>query len=378
MKIFILYSRIFDFEGKNLTLGGIQTYLLNLAIMLRDNNYFPVIYQSATSNWKINYENIPVFGIKINEQLNLKAQRKQVFNELLQTYKKEDIVIWGTDTIAIPNEKVNSILINHGITFDHFFIHGKKYELLSKFGLTQLIMYLERKKAIDSFMNAKTKVCVDYNFLNWIRTFEPRSKLQNIHVIPNFTHKSTIANISKSDNNIIRILFARRFNKGRGVYILEKIVKEITKKYDNVSFTVAGDGELKSYIIQNIGNNSKVEVIKYEHSESLKIHAKHDIALVPSIFSEGTSLSLLEAMTAGCVPIASNVGGMTNIILDKYNGFLVNPDAEEFIEKIELLIQNQDLRQNMSKNAKNSADEAFSYEIWSAKWLNVIEETINP
>ncbi len=375
MKIFIFYSRIFDFEGKSLTIGGIQTYLLNLAIMLQKNNYSPVIYQSATNNWTIEYKNIPIIGIKINNKLNLKKQREQVFSELLKSYKEDDIVIWGTDTIAIPNEKVNSILIQHGITFDYFSIHGKKYKILSWLGLAQIIMYLERKKVIGAFMNAKIKVCVDYNFLNWIRTFKLRNELENIYVIPNFTHKNAAVKIGEYEKGNIRILFARRFTMARGVYILEKIIKEITKKYTNVSFTIAGDGELKSYVIENIGYNPKVDVIQYEHSDSLKIHAKHDIALVPSFGSEGTSLSLLEAMTSGCIPIASNVGGMTNIILDNYNGFLVNPEADEFIEKIELLIENKKLRTRLRKNAKDSADEAFSYEIWQTKWLKVIENT---
>ncbi|WP_420491566.1 glycosyltransferase [Neobacillus drentensis] len=51
--------------------------------------------------------------------------------------------------------------------------------------------------------------------------------------------------------------------------------------------------------------------------------------------SEGTSLSLLEAMAAKCAEIATNVGGMTNIILDNYNGLIINPDESELYLALE-------------------------------------------
>ena len=117
-------------------------------------------------------------------------------------------------------------------------------------------------------------------------------------------------------------------------------------------------------------------ITKYEHSESLEIHSKHHIAIIPTYGSEGTSLSLLEAMTSGCVPVASNVGGMTNIILDNYNGFLVDPTAEAFIEKLIYLIENKSMRKDISQKAKQSIDVAFSYGIWKKKWLKVIKNAI--
>ncbi|MGR4357642.1 glycosyltransferase [Escherichia coli] len=61
----------------------------------------------------------------------------------------------------------------------------------------------------------------------------------------------------------------------------------------------------------------------YKSEDSIHFHQQYDIAIVPSIGSEGTSLSLLEAMSAKCLVIATDIGGMTNIILDGFNGRMI-------------------------------------------------------
>ena len=373
MKIYIMYSRIFDLNGENLTIGGIQTYLLNLAKLFKDNNYDIEIFQSGNFDWEKIYNGIKFIGIDTSKIKKTRDQRIYVYNKILEKYEKNDVLIFGTDSIAIKNKQVKSISIQHGIYFDYLNTKGLKLQFFHRLGLDKINMYLERRRAIKEFLNSDIKVCVDYNFLNWIRTFELRKDLKNIYVIPNYTHINK--NIEKRDPKKIKILFARRFMMERGVYILEKIVNSLADKYENIAFTIAGSGQLENYVKENIISNRKnVFLTSYGHEESLKVHADHDISLVPSYGSEGTSLSLLEAMTSRCIPIASNVGGMTNIILDGFNGYLVNPEADEFIEKIELLINDEYLRNKLQNNAKKSADESFSYEVWSKKWLEVIEK----
>ena len=93
---------------------------------------------------------------------------------------------------------------------------------------------------------------------------------------------------------------------------------------------------------------------------------------MPTVGSEGTSLSLLEAMAAGCAVICSNVGGMTNIILDGYNGLMVNPDENSFYEGICELIDNNELREEIASNGKKTVEKAFSLDRWNKKWKTTI------
>ena len=98
-----------------------------------------------------------------------------------------------------------------------------------------------------------------------------------------------------------------------------------------------------------------------------------DIAVVPTLASEGTSLSLLEAMSAQCAVVCTNVGGMTNIVIDGYNGTMVNPDSGSLYEAIDALIVDADLRKKLADTAYKTAKEGFSFERWEASWIKVIE-----
>lgn len=96
-----------------------------------------------------------------------------------------------------------------------------------------------------------------------------------------------------------------------------------------------------------------------------------DIALIPTKGTEGTSLSCLEAMAAGCAVIASPVGGLTDLIIDGYNGLLVKPIPSDLIDAIELLINNCQLREQLGEKARETAS-AFSIERWREKWAKTI------
>lgn len=377
MKIYLIYHKLFDLDGKELTIGGIQTYLLNLAKVLFDNDMEPIIYQLANQPWTITYNGTDIRGVKKLQTNNSLKQSKLLLNEVLKVADKEsDLVIWGTDTLAVKTDKIKTLAIQHGIGFD-FIANGKKsLRVMKALKLQRFYKFLQRYKSISSFMRSEYKVCVDYNYLNWIRTMLPRDDLNNIHVIPNFTYINDRKSINQTESDEIKILFARRFSEERGVLILIDIIEGLMKKYKNISFTIAGDGPYGKLLHEKYESKDNITITKYEQSESLEIHSKHHIAIIPTYGSEGTSLSLLEAMASGCVPVASNVGGMTNIILDGYNGFLVDPTAEAFMEKLVDLIENESSRKDISVKAKQSADSAFSYGLWEQKWLKVIYNAI--
>ena len=76
---------------------------------------------------------------------------------------------------------------------------------------------------------------------------------------------------------------------------------------------------------------------------------------------EGLPISTIEALSCGLVPIVNDVDGQREIIKDGFNGFLIKPhDIKSIEEKILLLINNPDLKNKMSDNAKNSIDYTFS------------------
>jgi glycosyltransferase involved in cell wall biosynthesis len=118
-----------------------------------------------------------------------------------------------------------------------------------------------------------------------------------------------------------------------------------------------------------------VAFTKYRADEALHIHLDHDVAVVPSVASEGTSLSVGEAMAAGCAVVATAVGGVTNMIIHGYNGLLVLPNAGSLYEGITSILTSPDLRRQLGARAYETAAAAFSLERWKQRWKEVLEET---
>jgi glycosyltransferase involved in cell wall biosynthesis len=83
-------------------------------------------------------------------------------------------------------------------------------------------------------------------------------------------------------------------------------------------------------------------------------------------------------MSAGCFPVATHVGGMTNIVLDGYNGILCSPSEDSLYKSlIKVLEMNEQEYNTIVRNAYNSSVMAFSIEVWKQKWSEFIDEVIS-
>ena len=104
---------------------------------------------------------------------------------------------------------------------------------------------------------------------------------------------------------------------------------------------------------------------------------RHHIAVVPSLASEGTSLSVVEAMGAGCAVVATCVGGITNMIIDGHNGLLVMPDPSSLHAALRTLIEDGTLRRDLATEARRCARTSFSLPVWRQRWRAVLEQVVN-
>lgn len=201
-------------------------------------------------------------------------------------------------------------------------------------------------------------VCVDYNYVNWYRSLESQRKVK-LSVIPNFTAipKCQI----KPENGAVKIIFARRLVNYRGTRLFGVVAKRLSQEYgERVDITIAGEGPDKVWMEEKLNGCENVHFITYTSEESLTIHADKHIAVVPTTGSEGTSLSLLEAMSAHCAVVCTNVGGMTNIVLDHYNGLMINPEEGELYDALTTLIRDKAIRNQLAdKTIRNGRWQLF-------------------
>ena len=94
--------------------------------------------------------------------------------------------------------------------------------------------------------------------------------------------------------------------------------------------------------------------------------------MVPSLWSEGTSLAAIESVAAGVPVVATNVGGLANVVVPHFNGVVTNTDAASIASSIERLLADETLYLRMAQQCL-AMREAFSRERWRNDVLNVLK-----
>jgi len=136
-----------------------------------------------------------------------------------------------------------------------------------------------------------------------------------------------------------------RMAKPKMVYETAHIMEKLFEKYNNLYFIWIGDGPLfdcvKKYVESKGIEKRFIMVGKQE--DVFGWLSCFDIYILLSRY-EGLPVSILEAMSAALPVIASDTGGVSELVFNDVNGFLVNDCIQDIEEKISLLIQNEEKR----------------------------------
>jgi len=170
------------------------------------------------------------------------------------------------------------------------------------------------------------------------------------------------------------VLFARRFVEFRGTRLFAGVVQRLLAQHPQVEFTWAGEGPDEDWLRRTFADQPRVTITKYLPQAAKEVYVRHHIAVIPSLASEGTSLSVAEAMGSGCAVVATCVGGITNMIIDGHNGLLVMPDADSLYGALHRLLENPALRRDLGAAARQCAETSFSLAAWKNRWRAVLQQ----
>jgi len=101
-------------------------------------------------------------------------------------------------------------------------------------------------------------------------------------------------------------------------------------------------------------------------------YAASDVFVFPTAY-EAFSLATLEAVASGLPILATKVNGTEELIEEGYNGFFIKRDPADIAEKINILIEDESLREQMGKNARKTA-ENYSWDKIAVMTMDVYEE----
>lgn len=175
-----------------------------------------------------------------------------------------------------------------------------------------------------------------------------------------------------------RILFVGRLIERKGVTYLISAMLDILKKVD-ARLDIVGQGPLSQALKDQIGKLKLQDAIRLWGSVDNKMLAHFyrdcDVFVLPAIIdkwgdTEGLGVVLLEAMSFRKPVVASNVGGITDIVKDMKTGLSVpQKDVQILAGTIEKLLTNDKLRRTLG-------DKGYEYVRKNFNWDQIIDKTI--
>lgn len=168
-----------------------------------------------------------------------------------------------------------------------------------------------------------------------------------------------------------KVLFVGRLDRLKGAHIFVEAIPIISKEMSNTSFILIGrdtntgpnNSSMKTHLENLIPNNIKDRVSFFGNAERdllIDYYRGSDVCVVPS-FYENFPNTVLEAMSCGKAVVASNTGGIPEVIEDGISGLLVKTgDARDLAEKVIMLFKKRDMRENIGINARNRIESLYS------------------
>ena len=184
----------------------------------------------------------------------------------------------------------------------------------------------------------------------------------------------------KSNNGKKYIMFAGRIDREKGLFDLVDCGKDILSKKSDIDFIIAGKGrDLKKLInkTKKAGIQDRFIFLGQVDKKNLvKLYQNATLFIFPS-YHEGLPGVVLEAMSCGLPIIVTDVRGNRDLISHRENGIIIPPkEPKKIVEAINMLLEDENLREFLGKNARNTIVENYTWDIVANKMLKCYESLL--
>ncbi len=386
--------RVLQINKYHHIVGGAERYYLELSNFLEKKGvevaHFSMHHpKNEPSNWekyfvsKISFKGVnPRNGWKILGRMIYSFEAKNKMGKLLDVFRPDIVHIHGIcyhiSPSILPEIKKRKIpvvytlhdyhLLTPNITFFH---DGKICEITKKNNFYKAVLHKCVKDSyFASFLAATTlqihrafniyKKNVDYFIAPSLfmknKTIEYGFDPEQILHLPNFVECSKKKTKSKGDY----VLFFGKISEQKGL----SLFIELARKLPNINFKIAGGGsdelffknKVKLYKLKN------VSFLGFLSSKKLqKVISESRFTVVPSLWYENQPYSVLESFALAKPVVASNIGGIPEIVEDGKDGILFKlGDLEECVEKVSTLWNDPGLVRKMGIYAQQKVKRDFS------------------
>lgn len=160
--------------------------------------------------------------------------------------------------------------------------------------------------------------------------------------------------------------------------LILKLCKELERNNVNYVFEIAGDGdyveEIKKFIFLENLQEKIILIGKKERKDMSDFWKRQDIC-INIADHEGRSLSVMEAMANGAIPIVTETSGINEDISNDYNGFIVDiGDYKSMAEKIMYLENHRELLKDMGQEAHKVISQKSDMSEHISVWEKILAE----
>ncbi|HBC32308.1 MAG TPA: glycosyltransferase family 1 protein [Clostridiales bacterium] len=354
-------------------LGGAQIHVRDLAIYLHNSGHNvhvaigvkgPILNELEANG--INVEHIPSLVREISPLKDLQAY--QEINGLIRRIKP--------DLVTSHSSKAGIIgrLVSHRYNIPNIFTaHGWAFTEGVSGKRRRLYLIMERKAA--SWANRIICVSEYDRNLALKHSVGLPGQLVTIHNgIPILINNSL--NRPNKDKIIKKIMVAR-FSEPKDQQLLLRAASQLQTVTD-FEIDFVGDGPLLSAtkeLARKLQISDKVRFLGARTDVPELLEKAHIFVLTSNW--EGFPITILEAMRAGLPVITSDVGGCKEAVIDGITGYLIpKGDAEKLKDRLEILINNAELRQQMGMAGYKRFVEKFTFDRMLKETVKVYEEVL--
>lgn len=369
-------------------IGGKSTHIASLIDGLKYQDIeCKIISRSDINRHKLNLCKIFIYPLKyinIKKYLYLRKMSEFcLFQKLIKRELKKNKYDWISCQDALACTAVGRLNVDSVITLTMHTYFGLEYTLDNGvFNLEddtykkllaleeESLKYVTNVVGVDERIYKHVEETIKNKFISYTDKI-------NLFSIINFTN-TDLYNTDKVPHEDFNIMCIRRLVEKNGVIYLVKAMRYL-KKEGKIKLHIYGDGPAKDEIIDYIEKNDLQNVIVHGAIANTllpNIYKQCDLVVVPSItvngLQEATSISAIEAMSCGIPVIASDIGGLSQMISDEENGLLVPEQSSvELAESIMKLYNDNKLQTKLSKNSRSYVLKNHSHIVAAQQYLDI-------
>ncbi len=178
----------------------------------------------------------------------------------------------------------------------------------------------------------------------------------------------------RNRNKWVSLGYIGNIAPNKGIEVLLKAYLKAKAEYTELLIAGAGEESYLKYLKEKY-SNKRIKWLGWVNPKSF--FNKVDFTIVPSIWYEALGMVIVESFAYGVPVIASNIGGIPEMVVEGKNGLLFDPGNEEDLaEKLELAVGGVEYWRKRREVISKSGRKFLDYKKWITKWKELILECI--